>query len=218
MKSWLWCGTFLLCAQAGLAAPVWEMPFPGKPVPFLEWARGTAWKEQMGSARPWKFDGQCLRMNGKGKSVTVGSAKGFPMAVDDGLKAVFAFVVDKAPEQADLGDKTREDAALRVFLIFDRSGGFLKPPQTLGYAFVPGGKIDEVIPSERFGSVKSLVVANELRTDVRVERSIAADYRVAFGRNDVPALKAIGLKSDGNDTNAEVAACLKALRLERSPQ
>ncbi|MCA9542626.1 MAG: DUF3047 domain-containing protein, partial [Myxococcales bacterium] len=104
---------------------------------------------------------------------------------------------------------------LRVFVIFDHGGGLLSPPDTLGYAFASTLPVGRTATSDRFDNVKFIAVAGPNGYDggwIEVERDLVADYKAAFGKAP-PRIKAIGIKSDGNNTDAKAAAVIDSIEI-----
>jgi len=125
------------------------------------------------------------------------------------------FRVTSWPQKGDLRRKSTEDAALRVFVLFDHGGGLLSPPDTLGYAFTSSQPLGKTITSQRFDNVKFIPVATAQGYAggwVEVERDLAADYKAAFGRK-APRVKAIGIKSDANNTDGRAAAIIDSIEI-----
>jgi hypothetical protein len=190
------------------------MPFPANEIPFLSWAQTHEWEEQKGSAKRWSFADHCLRLTSNDTSTTVGTAKGFPIPVDEATTLQFDALVSEAPTGADLSQRAKEDAALRIFVLFDQGGGIISPPQTLGYAFMPDSEIDTMVTSDWFDNVKYITVGNTLGKRLAITGRIQEDYQRAFGSADVPAIQAIGVKADSNHTGQSSRAVLCRLEIE----
>ena len=110
--------------------------------------------------------------------------------------------------------KRKEDSALRIFVVFDRGGGLISPPDTIAYGVGQLSRKGRIQTSERFDNVKYVVVADGAKPGLRVtfKRDLKEDYRRAFGR-EAPAIKAIGIKSDANNTGLKASATLYRLEL-----
>jgi hypothetical protein len=190
------------------------MPFPANEVPFLAWAETQGWEEHKGSAEHWSFADNCLLLTSSDTSTTVGTMKGFPIPVDETTAIQFDALVWEAPTGADLSEKSKEDSALRVFVLFGKGGSILSPPQTLGYAFMPESEVGTMVTSDWFDNVKYITVGNTLGKPLEITRNLKDDYQRAFGSSDVPAIKAIGVKADTNNTGQDSRAVLCRLEIE----
>ncbi|MCA9538714.1 MAG: DUF3047 domain-containing protein [Myxococcales bacterium] len=190
-------------------APVWRVDFATESTPALTWMKANGWKEQRGDADAWRVVDGVLRTAQKEDSTTIGTQRGFPLDALTHRHLRFRFRVLKWPAKGDLRKKGTEDAALRIFILFDHGEGFIAPPDTLGYAFASSRPVGEMITSDRFDNVKYIPIATARGYDgrwIEVDVDLVADYRRAFGVEAVPAIKAIGIKSDGNNTDAEASA------------
>lgn len=204
-----------LTAPALAAPPVWSVTFDDADQPATAWMAKNGWEEQRGDADRWRIKDGLLRTGQVEDSTTVGTSRGFPVDPAAAPILTFRFKVTKYPEKGDLRRAGTEDAALRVFILFDRGGGLLSPPDTLGYAFASARPVGEFITSDRFDNVKYIPVVTAKGYDggwVEVKRDLVADYQKAFGRKP-PEIKAIGIKSDANNTDGRAAAQIDWIRL-----
>lgn len=193
---------------AAAAPPGWSVRFDAPDGPATAWMKKHGWEEQRGSADRWRIAGGALHVMQVEDSTTIGTERGFPIDAHAAPMLSFRFKVSEWPAKGDLRKKDKEDAALRVFVIFDRGGGLLSPPDTLGYAFASSNPVGAVITAERFDNVKYIPIATAAGYDrgfIEVRRDLVADYKAAFGRAP-PKIKAIGVKSDGNNTDGRAAA------------
>ncbi len=200
------------------AAPAWSVTFDGRSQPALKWMKANGWKEQRGDADRWRIADGALHTAQNEDSTTVGTERGFPLDPNAAPRIRIRFKVTAWPEKGDLRRKGTEDAALRVFVIFDRGGGLLSPPDTLGYAFASKNPAGVFITADRFDNVKYIPVASAKGYDggwIEVERDVVADYKKAFGKAP-PRIKAIGIKSDANNTDGKAAAIID--RIEFLPR
>jgi len=197
------------------AAPGWSVSFDGRSQPAQAWMKANGWEEQRGDADRWRVADGALHTSQDEDSTTIGTERGFPLSPQAAPRLRMRFKVTAWPEKGDLRRKGTEDAALRVFVIFDRGGGLISPPDTLGYAFASTNPVGRFITSARFDNVKYIPVATAKGYDggwIEVERDIVADYTKAFGKAP-PRIKAIGIKSDGNNTDAKAAAVIDRIEL-----
>lgn len=202
-------------AAPASAAPGWSVTFDGPDSPALKWMKANGWQEQRGDADRWRIADGALHTRQREDSTTIGTERGFPVDPKAAPRIRIRFKVTAWPKKGDLRRKSTEDAALRVFVIFDRGGGLLSPPDTLGYAFASTNPVGKTITSQRFDNVKYIPVAGPAGYDggwIEVERDLVADYTAAFGKAP-PRIKAIGIKSDGNNTDAEAGAVIDRIEI-----
>jgi len=130
--------------------------------------------------------------------------------------------IDLPPSDADPGDRSREDSAMRVALSFngDRSQmparelmlsdlsqvltGHEIPYATLVYVWAPERELGEIVIDPRTSRVRSIVVGNQttpMRTWLRTRRDVAADFAEVFGEQPGP-LKGIALFVDADHTES----------------
>lgn len=204
----------LFCAPLA-AAPVWSVDFEGTGGAAIDWMQVHGWKEVRGSAERWTVSDGALHLVQDDDSTTIGTERGFPIDPETAPRLVVRFRVDQWPHDADLSERDTEDSALRVFVVFDRGGGWFHPPHTLGYAFASSNTVGTFVTSDRFDNVKYLPVVNARDYDggwIEIERDLVADYVAAFGERP-PRIEAIALKADGNDTNARTRAAVDRIEL-----
>jgi len=130
--------------------------------------------------------------------------------------------IDLPPSDADPGDRSREDSAMRVALSFngDRSQmparelmlsdlsqvltGHEIPYATLVYVWAPERELGEIVIDPRTTRVRSIVVGNQttpMRTWLRTRRDVAADFAEVFGEPP-GTLKGIALFVDADHTES----------------
>lgn len=207
----------LLFSVTAHAEPAWSIDFPDGTIDVEDWLDDAGWEEQRGDADAWRIVDGVLRTRQDDDSTTIGTKRGFPLSPHQARTLRYRFRVLNHPSGGDLRDKGTEDAALRIFVLFDKGGGFFSPPYTLGYAFGSSNPVGRVITSDRFDHVKYIVVASArsaTRQWIEIERDIVADYQKAFGTHRVPKIAAIGIKSDANNTDGTAAAEVDWIRLD----
>lgn len=205
-----------LLTTAAAAAPGWAIEFPKARTHIEAWMKQAKWKEQRGDADAWQIGDGVLRTVQDEDSTTIGTSKGFPLDPMTHRTLSFRFRALSWPAKGNVARKSTEDAALRVFILFDRGGGILSPPDTLGYAFTVGQPKGAKVRSERFDNVFYVSVESATGYDGgwrEVSVDLVADYQALFKREVVPKIKAIAIKSDGNDTDAKVSAEIAWIRL-----
>jgi len=190
------------------AEPGFRFDPPAGSAPAAAFFESNGWEEQRGHWDNWRFEGGALHTRQDGDSTSVGRRVDLDPEATPILR--FSFAVEVQPRGADLSRKAREDSALRVFVVFDRGGGLLSPPDSIAYAFGDPAAIGEVLTSERFDNVKYVVVAggdDQLGRRLLIERNLAKDYREVFGR-DAPRIKGIAIKSDANNLKGRASAVI----------
>lgn len=208
--------TALTIASPALAKPGWSIDFPKARANIEAWMKQAKWKEQRGDADAWQIGGGVLRTIQDEDSTTIGTAKGFPLDPMTHRTLTFRFRALKWPAKGNVARKSTEDAALRIFILFDRGGGVFSPPDTLGYAFTVGQPKGVTVRSERFDNVFYISVESAAGYDGgwrEVKVDLVNDYQKLFKRQAVPKIKAIAIKSDGNNTDAKVSAEIDWIRL-----
>ena len=170
----------------------------------------NSFEEQRGSAKNWRINNKNLTMIQDGNTTTIGTK--LPLNPYKARYLKFKFKVEVMPQGADLSKKSLEDSAFRLFILFDKGGGWFSPPNTLTYAYGTTHRKGKQFTSPRFDNLKIYIVAggkSELNRWITCERNILSDYQQAFGTNKVPNIKAIGIKSDANHTGAKTLAKLE---------
>ena len=129
---------------------------------------------------------------------------------------------------ADNRDKTREDAPLRVIVAFDGNHSTLPqaeqrllksaglPYATLMYIWSDHVAVESVIPSAHSSRVKMLVVASGASGLGRwqtVRRSVADDYRRAYGAEPGPVLN-VAVMTDTDNTRTKAVGEYGDIRFE----
>lgn len=148
----------------------------------------------------------------------------------------FSWFVDALNTQADLADRSLDDAVARVILQFedDRSRFSMRdnllselvqlatgeplPYATLMYVWDHRYPAGTVIAHTRTDRIKLMVVesgAQRLGQWVDIERDVRADYETAFGKPP-KVLKGIALMTDSNNTLAPAQAWFGPLRWSAS--
>ncbi|MFP5466563.1 MAG: DUF3047 domain-containing protein [Gammaproteobacteria bacterium] len=145
----------------------------------------------------------------------------------------FSWFAGQLNTDADVADTGADDAVVRVILQFggDRSSfsardqrlsdlmqlvtGEPLPYATLIYVWDPARPVGTVIAHRRSERIRKLVVQSgpgDLGRWVDLERNVAADYRLAFGKAPV-RLEGIALMTDSNNTGVRSRAWYGPLRL-----
>ena len=124
--------------------------------------------------------------------------------------------MDEVPPGADVTNRNQDDAAFRLFLLFDK-GGFLSltPPHTIGYVWDSTLKTGETGRAATFGQVRYVTIGSgsEGKGEWKViRRNVRDDYELLFGKDRVPRIKAIGLKCDSNHTRTRSGSSVRFIR------
>ena len=124
--------------------------------------------------------------------------------------------VEHPVEGADLKTKKGSDAAARIYVIFEGKGPF-SMEHLLNYVWAWNLPKEETSRSYFSKNSRILVVENakEGIGEWRIEtRNLLEDYRKAFG-DEPPAVKAIALMTDTDNTGKEAIAYYDDLRISR---
>jgi len=136
------------------------------------------------------------------------------LTVGDTLAVELGYLVKLQPKGADLNQKDKEDAPLRIFLTFETKDGLFHLALTSSAAHAAGS----VVKSEREpDTVRYYMLPDRPETE-GYETSIfpvKTIFQKVFGPKDPGKLVAIGIKSDSNNLGGESLTYLKTLRLIR---
>jgi len=173
------------------------------------------WESKREDPGSWRLEGGALHMAGRGDSVLIGTERGFPREAAPGAKLRLTLKVAATPRGTDLTKKSGDDAALRVYVAFDKGGGLFSPQNTLAYTWAEREPAGTVVRSAHFSNLHYVSVgAGPTPGWVTVDRDLAADYKRAFPKEmSLPRLKGLLIKSDSNDTKTSADAWLKAVEL-----
>lgn len=195
--------------------------FPKEDVPAEKWLRENGWDEQRGSVENFVVKDEALLMRNTNASTMIGIE--FDEKIDPMKYQIveFRIRVDEVPPLANVTDKQKDDSAFRLFILFDKGGWILSPPQTIGYAWDSTKSVGTTGRSESFGKVRYIVIGSGkdgLKEWREYRRNIFEDYKVLFGSDDVPKIVAIGLKCDSNHTSGFSASAIQWIRLVASQE
>jgi hypothetical protein len=194
--------------------PVPLVSFPDAPRPLADWMAAEGWASKREDPGHWSVGSGVLHMAGTGDSVLIGTEKGFPRAVAPGARLRLTLKVATTPRGTDLSRKAGDDAALRLYVAFDKGGGLISPPNTLAYAWTEREAAGTLVRSAHFSNLHYVSLGSGPTDWVTVECDLAADYRRAFPKEtSLPRLKGLLIKSDSNDTKTSAEAWLKSVEL-----
>lgn len=190
--------------------------FPTGKMSARQWMRQSGWEEQKGSAEPFYIEDGVLYMQSAASSTTIGTK--LESEIDPGKfpEIEFSIRVDEVPPDADVTNRKKDDAAFRLFVLFDKGGILsLTPPHTIGYVWDSTLKQGETGRAATFGQVRYIVIGSgsEGTGDWKtIRRNIRDDYKLLFGKDRVPGIKAVGLKCDSNHTKTRSASSVRFIR------
>ncbi len=127
--------------------------------------------------------------------------------------------VDRLIEGEDLNRKDGSDAAARLYVYFDK-GRLPWRKRSLNYVWSASLPVGTILTSAFSNTAKIIVVESgteHLGAWRTVERNLVEDYRRAFGE-EPPAVVAVGIMSDSDNTQSSATAYFDDLRLGQSPQ
>lgn len=191
--------------------------FPLEAIPITKWLRENGWEVQRGRADTFVVKEKTLFMQNTDASTAIGIK--FDEKIDPRKypEIEFRARVDEIPRTSNVTVRNIDDAAFRLFVLFDKGGWALSPPQTIGYVWDTTKKVDSTGRSATFGKVRYIVIGSGregLGKWKEYRRNILEDYKLLFDSSDVPKIKAIGLKCDSNHSNGHAASAIQWIRLK----
>lgn len=214
LRAWLMMAALV---SPGSAASAPLLSFPAAKTDFAAWMKEGGWQSKRDRPSGWEIEGGALRLVSDGNSALIGTEKGFPLDAGAAPRLRVTLKVKAVPRGSDLSRKSGDDAALRVYLAFDRGGGMLKPPNTLAYAWTEKDDAGTMIRSAHYPNLYYVSLGKGATPQDRwtvAERDLAADYRRAFPDDPaLPPLKGLMLKCDSNDTKTTAESALASIEL-----
>ncbi|MBI4866482.1 MAG: DUF3047 domain-containing protein [Candidatus Wallbacteria bacterium] len=189
----------------------------GAATDFQAFFKAGGWDSERDEPTNWSLERPSggfahVRMPSADDSVQIGHKVG-PYDVAPNPILRMKFRIDRVPPGADISRKNKEDAAFRLFVVFDKKDGMIVP-NTIGYAWTTANEVGSFIRSDRsmLKNVWYVVIGKgegEAGQWQTVERDVEADYRRAFKiSGPVPRIVAIGMKADTNDTHTQCQSAL----------
>jgi hypothetical protein len=185
-----------------------DVPLPGK--------RRTEYRWEL------QPEGRVLRADADGSASMF--RKRLPRPTAPPREVEFAWWVQALPEGGNVADADASDAAARVLFAFGGDHGKLSPRDrmmfdlartltgeappfaTLAYVWDAAAPVGELVVHPRTERMRKIVVESGrsgLRQWRRYRRSLAADYRRAFGEAPGPLL-AVAVMTDGDNTRSRL--------------
>ncbi len=158
-------------------------------------------------------DGHCLQAQSRA------SASGFIHEVEYDLeqwpRLAWRWKVDRVLEQGDARTKAGDDYPARVYVIFPH----WFPPKTRSINYIWANRLPqgEAIPNSYYSKAIMLAVESgveKVGAWVSEERNVREDFRRLFGE-DPPAVGAIAIMTDTDNTGESARACYDDIRLLR---
>ncbi len=193
------------------------LSLPSEDISVEQWMRERGWRVQRGNIELYRIENGSLFMRNVDATTVIG--KEFEQKIDpEELPLIeFKVLVDEIPLEADVTTRSMDDSALRLFILFDKGGGLLSPPETIGYVWDSTMERGETGRSGRFDQIRYIVIgsgANGLGEWNCFERNIVDDYELLFGSGKIPDISAVCLKCDSNHSGTAAASAIKWIRLK----
>ncbi len=195
--------------------------FPQEEVPIQKWLKENGWEVQRGSADIFVVKEETLFMENKDASTAIGVK--FDKKIDPRKypEIEFRARIDEIPPASNVTVRQIDDSAFRLFVLFDKGGWILSPPQTIGYVWDTTKEVGSTGRSATFGNVRYIVIGagrDGLGEWKEYRRNILEDYKLLFESSDVPKIQAIGLKCDSNHSNGQAASAIQWIRLRATKE
>lgn len=195
--------------------------FPQEEVPIKQWLRENGWEVQRGQPDTFRIKEETLFMENTDASTAIGVK--FDKKIDPRKypEIEFRARVDEIPPASNVTVRQIDDSAFRLFVLFDKGGWVLSPPQTIGYVWDTTKEVGSTGRSATFGKVRYIVIGsgrNGLGEWKEYRRNILEDYKLLFESSDVPKIQAIGLKCDSNHSNGQAASAIQWIRLRATKE
>jgi hypothetical protein len=127
--------------------------------------------------------------------------------------------VARLPAAGDVRERSTDDQAAQVYVIFPRWPAPLANSEVLGYLWDSRAPVGTRLTSSKAPNVRLIVVesgASRLDTWQRQERNVAEDYATLFGRQP-PRAGQLALMIDANDTRGDAEAFFADIVFSRAP-
>ena len=124
--------------------------------------------------------------------------------LDEFPALTWSWKVVRLPNGGDVRDRTRDDQAAQVYVVFPRWPALRTQSEVIGYVWDTTAPAGTSVTNSRFPNVRIIVVesgATNLGAWRRQRRNVAEDYATLFGR-PAPRVGAIAVMIDANDTGS----------------
>jgi hypothetical protein len=195
--------------------------FPQEAIPIKKWLKENGWEVQRGSADTFMVKEKTLFMKNTDASTAIGVKLNEKIDPRKYPEIEFRTRVDEIPPASNVTVRNIDDAAFRLFVLFDKGGWILSPPQTIGYVWDTTKKVGSTGRSAIFGKVRYIVIgsgSDGLGEWKEYRRNILEDYKLLFESSNVPKIQAIGLKCDSNHSNGHAASAIQWIRLRATKE
>ncbi|QJR37900.1 DUF3047 domain-containing protein [Gemmatimonas groenlandica] len=159
-----------------------------------------------------------LRIAGQARAAFLGYALTPPISETSGALH-WRWRVVRSPDGTDLRTRSGDDAAIRVFVVFRRTGWLNRTPRALFYT-IGGAEPSSYQGRRSFTSPDLYVVragaAQDAREWVDVVVDPAADYRRSWGA-EPPPIEGVGLMQDTDQTHLAAVADVQSLTWKPRP-
>lgn len=195
--------------------------FPRESVPIKKWLRENGWEVQRGRPDTFTVKEETLFMENTDASTAIGVKLKEKIDPRKYPEIEFRARVDEIPPASNVTVRKIDDSAFRLFVLFDKGGWVLSPPQTIGYVWDTTKEVGSTGRSSTFGNVRYIVIGSGregLGKWKEYRRNILDDYKRLFDSSDVPKIQAIGLKCDSNHSNGHAASAIQWIRLRAAKE
>ena len=122
----------------------------------------------------------------------------------------WSWKIIRLPAEGDVRERTTDDQAAQVYVIFPRWPAPLKNSDVIGYVWDSRAPVGTQVTSTKAPNVKIIVVASgrsQVETWRTEERDVARDYAALFGRQ-APRVGQVAVMIDTNDTRTTAEALI----------
>lgn len=141
------------------------------------------------------------------------------VGLDEFPTLAWSWKVVRLPSGGDVRDRTRDDQAAQVYVIFPRWPALSTQSEVIGYVWDTTAPLGTTITSPKADNVKIIVVESgpaHLGAWRRQQRNVARDYQALFGKPP-PRVGAIAVMIDANDTGSSAEATIGDLAFLKTP-
>jgi len=139
------------------------------------------------------------------------------VGLDEFPMLAWSWKVARLPNGGDVRDRTRDDQAAQVYVIFPRWPALRTQSDVIGYVWDTVAPVGTTVTSAKAPNVRIIVVESGpayLGVWRRQRRNVAEDYQVLF-RRPPPRVGAIAVMIDANDTGSASEATIGDLAFAR---